>query len=280
MGGGFRKSFSIDELDLDQEGITMTSREINGNPETPLAGGLKISSQRRGIYLLPNLFTTAALFCGFYAIVAGLKGEFSVSAVYLFVAMLMDTLDGRIARLTGSQSSFGAQYDSLSDMVCFGLAPALIIYSWSLSKLAMENVGWLIAFFYTATTALRLARFNVQPTEKRYFVGLPCPAAAAVVMGFIWVSTVLGATGEQVCYLSALITAAMGILMVSGFKYYSFKEIDFKGHVSFKIILSLVLLLSIVAWNPPFVLFALFFLYSLSGIALWLKQRKQRTFSG
>ncbi len=237
-------------------------------PESPIE-----PTRHRGIYLLPNLFTTGALFAGFYAIVAGMKGQFEHAAAALFVAMIMDTLDGRVARLTKTQSAFGAEYDSLSDMVCFGLTPALVSFNWALSHFG--KLGWLAAFIYTAATALRLARFNTQlnSMDKRYFIGLPCPAAAAVVSGLVWLGTDLEIKGRQISIMVALILVSLGLLMVSNLKYYSFKEIDFKGHVPFFALLVVVLLFSVIAWDPPSVLFAMFFLYALSGPFGWIKNR-------
>ena len=198
--------------------------------------------RRRGIYLLPNLFTTAGLFAGFYGIVSAMNSQFESAAIAIFVAMIMDGLDGRIARLTNTQSDFGVEYDSLADMVSFGLAPALIVYQWALS--GMGKLGWLAAFIYTASTALRLARFNTQAAsvDKRFFQGLPSPAAAALVAGMIW----LGETQElvEVTNLTIIafpVTVLAGILMVSNIRFYSFKEVDLKGRVPFVGILLLVL---------------------------------------
>jgi CDP-diacylglycerol--serine O-phosphatidyltransferase len=229
--------------------------------------------RHRGVYLLPNLFTTGALFAGFYAIVAGMKGQFEHAAIGIFVAMIMDSLDGRVARLTNTQSAFGAQYDSLSDMVSFGLTPSLVCYNWALSDLGKP--GWLAAFIFAATTALRLARFNIQPetADKRYFVGLPSPAAAAVIAGMVWFGSELEISGKKISLVIALITISTAILMVSHFKYYSFKEVDFKGHVPFFAVLLIILLFSIIAWNPPIVLFITFSIYALSGPAFWLRNR-------
>lgn len=234
-------------------------------------------ARHRGIYLLPNLFTTGALFAGFYAIIAGMKGQFEPAAIALFVAMIMDTLDGRVARLTGTQSAFGAQYDSLSDMVCFGLTPALMAFTWGLSNFG--KLGWLAAFMYAAATALRLARFNTQlgSADKRYFIGLPCPPAAAVVAGFVWLGTDLSIPTQHIGAIIAFILVGLGALMVSNLRYYSFKEVDFKGHVPFFAVLVVVLIFSVIAWDPPSVLCVVSFVYALSGPALWLKNRyKQR----
>jgi len=235
------------------------------------------TTRHRGIYLLPNLFTTAALFAGFYAIVAGMKGQFEHAAIALFVAMIMDGLDGRVARLTGTQSAFGAQYDSLSDMVCFGLTPALVSFNWALSNFG--KLGWLAAFIYTAATALRLARFNTQldsPKDKRFFIGLPCPAAAALVAGMVWLGTDLDISGKKMGLIVGVTLVSLAVLMVSNLKYYSFKEIDFKGHVPFFTILVVVGIFSIIAWDPPSILFAIFTSYVLSGPGLWCKNRYHR----
>ena len=231
-------------------------------------------TRRRGIYLLPNLLTTAGLFAGFYAIVAamkgaaGVEGQFEIAAIALFIAMIMDGLDGRVARLTGTQSAFGAQYDSLSDMVCFGITPALVVYSWGLHSLG--KIGWLAAFFYVAATALRLARFNIQPEDKdnRYFIGLPCPAAAGVVAGMVWVGTDFEISGTHISELVAIVTVATAFLMISNIKYHSFKELDFRGNVPFVAIPVVVLIYLLVAWDPPKILFSVFFIYALSGVVM------------
>jgi CDP-diacylglycerol--serine O-phosphatidyltransferase len=235
-------------------------------------------TRHRGIYLLPNLFTTGALFAGFYAIVAGMKGQFEHAAIAIFVAMVMDGLDGRVARLTGTQSAFGAQYDSLSDMVSFGLTPALVSFNWALSNFG--KMGWLASFLYVAATALRLARFNIQAesSDKRYFIGLSCTAAAGVVAGMVWLGTdfQFEISAKRISISVAVILVCLALLMVSNIKYHSFKEIDFKGHVPFFAVLVVVLLFSVIAWDPPIVLFAMFFLYALSGPLLWLKNRYQK----
>lgn len=226
-------------------------------------------SPKRGIYLLPNLLTTAALFAGFYAIVAAMKGEFEVAAIAIFVAMIMDGLDGRVARLTGTESEFGAQYDSLSDMVCFGITPALVVYSWGLRYLG--KFGWLAAFFYAAATALRLARFNTQigSVDKKYFVGLSCTAAAGVIAGMVWVGTDFAIPGKRISELVAIVSLLIATLMVSNIKYYSFKELDFKEHVPFVTVLLVVLTYLLIAWDPPKILFGIFLVYALSGPVLW-----------
>ena len=222
----------------------------------------------KGIYILPNLFTISALFAGFYAIVAATKGAFEIAAIALFVAMLLDNLDGRVARLTNTQSAFGAELDSMSDMVAFGLAPALILYHWSL--MGLGKVGWLISFFYTATAALRLARFNSQinVVDKSYFKGLPAPVAAAVVSGFVWNCVDFEVSGNTpvVAITCAFATIFVALLMISNIRYYSFKTIDFKGRVHYLWALLVILLLIIIVLEPAKFLFLGCLLYTLSGL--------------
>jgi CDP-diacylglycerol--serine O-phosphatidyltransferase len=236
------------------------------------------STHPRGIYLLPNLFTTAALFAGFYAVIAGMKGYFDLAAMAIYVAMVADTLDGRVARLTNTQTAFGAEYDSLSDMVAFGISPAILMYSWCLSHLG--KMGWLAAFLYTAATALRLARFNTQANDqdKRYFQGLPCPAAAGVIAGAVWLASSFGMTDGLVNAIpAAVLTVLVAGLMVSTIRFHSFKKIDLKGKVPFFVVLISVLILAAIALEPPQVLFTGFFVYALSGPVLTLQQiRKMR----
>ena len=226
---------------------------------------------RRGIYLLPNMVTTAGLFSGFYSIVAAMNGRFEAAAIAIFIAMVMDGLDGRVARLTNTQSDFGVQYDSLSDMVCFGLAPALVVYEWSLRymvSVGWAKLGWLAAFIYAASAALRLARFNAQvaTAEKNYFRGLPSPSAAGVLAGLVWAATDFGLEGETLVYLAFVLTVSMGLLMVSNIRYYSFKEFGFKNRVSFVAILIVVLVYAFASIDPPKVLFIGFLVYSIFGI--------------
>ncbi len=224
--------------------------------------------RNRGIYLLPNLLTTAALFAGFYAVVAAMKGFFDVAAFSIFVAMVADNLDGRVARMTNTESDFGAQYDSLSDMLAFGLAPALVVYAWGLMYLGKP--GWLAAFIYAAATALRLARFNTQLTvaDKRYFTGLPSPAAAGLIVSTVWVAHLYGIDSWLAIGGVAVLTVLAGALMVSNVSYYSFKELDFKGRVPFVAILAAVLVFVVISIDPPLVLFAAFSVYALSGIVM------------
>ncbi len=231
---------------------------------------------RRGIYLLPNLFTTSALFAGFYAIVAAMKGQFQVAAIAIFIAMILDSIDGRVARLTNTQSEFGAEYDSLSDIVNFGLAPSLVVYHWGLSSLG--KFGWLVAFFYTAATALRLARFNVQhgTIDKRFFQGLPCPAAAGWVTALVWVADSWGVPGQHLWLLAALVTAIAGGLMVSNILFHSFKEIDFRKRVPFFAVLIALFALVFIAVDPALVLLVLLSGYIISGplLSLWRWRRR------
>lgn len=235
-----------------------------------------VKSRRRGIYLLPNLFTTAALFAGFYAIVMGMHARYEVAAAAVYVAMVLDGLDGRVARLTNTQSAFGAEYDSLADMASFGLAPALVMYQWSLSELG--KLGWLAAFVYAAAAALRLARFNTQigTVDRRYFQGLPSPAAAAVVTGCVWVGADYGAEGADLRYLAMAVTVAAGVLMVSNIRYHSFKQIDFRGKVPFVAVLLVVLMFVFISIDPPQILFALLMMYMGSGPVLTLLQLRRR----
>jgi CDP-diacylglycerol--serine O-phosphatidyltransferase len=241
-------------------------------------------NMRKGIFLLPNLFTTAALFCGFYAIIAAMAGRFEVAAIAIFLAGLLDGLDGRVARLTNTQSAFGAEYDSLSDMVSFGVAPALVVYLWSLVHLRevsafMGKLGWLAAFIYATATALRLARFNTQigVADKRYFQGLASPAAAAVVMGMVWVCESYHIIGEDVTYAALVLTTTAGALMVSRFSYYSFKDLDLRERVPFVTLLGAVLVFVFLSIETATVLFSFFFAYMMSGpiVSLFRWNRKR-----
>lgn len=225
--------------------------------------------RRRGVYLLPNLFTTAALFAGFYAIVAAMHGSFESAAIAIFVAMILDGLDGRVARLTNTSSAFGEQYDSLSDMVSFGLAPALVIFSWSLHDLG--KLGWAAAFIYAACAALRLARFNTQIgiVDKKHFVGLASPAAAAIIASIVWVWH-SSSPAEWAAIPAALITALVGLLMVSNFRYSSFKSIDFRGRVPFVVMLLIVFVFAILMIDQAAVLLVMSVVYGLSAPVIWL----------
>lgn len=232
-------------------------------------------NRRRGIYLLPNLFTTGALFSGFYAITAAMNGLFEVAAIAIFIAMVLDGLDGRVARLTNTQSAFGAEYDSMADMISFGAAPALVMYAWSLS--ALGKAGWVAAFVHAAGAALRLARFNTQlgTQDKRYFQGLPSPAAAAIPAGFIWVAVKYEIPLESIQYIGLGMAVCTGLLMVSNFRYYSFKDIDLHGRVSFLWAILVMLLFALLYTNTPLVLFSIFTLYAVSGPILTLGRRRR-----
>lgn len=242
----------------------------------------------RGIYLLPNAFTTANLFAGFFAIVQAMAGRFDVAAAAIFVAMVLDSLDGRVARLTHTQSAFGEQYDSMSDMVSFGAAPALIIYEWSLK--GMGKLGWLAAFVYVAGAALRLARFNanISVVDKRFFQGLPSPAAAALVAGLVWLATDLretrwiDATGRDLAWLAWAVTVYAGVTMFSNAPFYSFKDVNLRRSVPYMVLPLLVLAFVLVSSDPPSVLFSLFVVYALSGYVIWFARwvRSRRARSG
>jgi len=236
-----------------------------------------IGLRRRGIYLLPNLFTTAALFAGFYAIVQAMNLRFEVAAVAIYIAMVLDGLDGRIARLTRTQSEFGAEYDSLSDMVSFGAAPALVIYEWALKGLG--KLGWVAAFVYCAGAALRLARFNtnIDVVDKRWFQGLPSPMGAALVAGLVWVMNDLGFGGETwLAWLAWSVTMFSGITMVTNVPFYSFKDINLKKSVPFWAVLAIVAALTVIAAKPAVVLFLLVVAYSVSGYVHWALGRRRR----
>ncbi len=223
---------------------------------------------KSGLYMLPNLITTAGLFASFYSIVAALKGQFETAVIALFIAMIMDLFDGRVARMTQTESEFGAQYDSLCDMVSFGVAPPLILYSWSLHHLG--KIGWLAAFVYASCTALRLARFNVASLVecKKYFQGLPCPPAAGIMVALVWndYHTLIWVND----WLMLAMTVIVALLMVSNISYFGFKQLEFKGRLPFIIGVFNVLLFSSIALDPPMVLLLFFMLYGLSGPFLTL----------
>lgn len=260
----------IEEHDQDDhDGITFEVVEDEHDE-----GGRKVRS--KGIYLLPNLFTTAALFSGFYAIIAGMHGSFELAAKAIFAAAVFDGMDGRVARMTNTQSAFGAEYDSLSDMVSFGVAPALVVFSWSLQSL--DKAGWICAFIYTACAAFRLARFNVQlgVADKRYFTGLASPLGAAIVASLVWAGAEnsLPHLDAKMGLVAAAITVMAGFLMVSNFRYYSFKELD-RSRVPFAVLLPVVLVIGIVAYDLPIGLFAVSLVYAASGpvAALWNRRK-------
>ena len=243
--------------------------------------------RRKGIYLLPNLFTTGTLFGGFYAIIAAMDGHFSAAAAGILAAMIADGLDGRIARMTNTSSDFGKEYDSLCDMGAFGFAASIVIYAFSLHYFAEVRwlggkLGWAVAFLYAACAALRLARFNVLATRggaKGDFFGLPSPAAAGVVGGFVWAANEAGLPGDNwvVMVMAALITVAAGILMVSNMRFASFKQVKIEGRVPFRYIVAMVALLALFAMDPPHIFFLVFFGYAMSGPVLWLWRRYRKT---
>lgn len=265
-----------------RKGAAVTSQTldklVNDHEEEVSENGRTV--RRQGIYLLPNLFTTGALFAGFYAIIAGMRADFEAAAIAIFCAMLLDGLDGRIARLTNTSSKFGEEYDSLSDMVSFGLAPALVVFSWALGD--MGKFGWSAAFVYVACAALRLARFNTQieTADKNYFTGLASPAAAAIVASVVWVCNDYGWVGAELPYelafFVALVTASVGFLMIANFPYYSFKGIDFRRRVPFVVIFVVVLVFGLITLHPPTVFLAAFLIYALSGPVLQVLRWRRR----
>lgn len=239
--------------------------------EESIEGGKKV--RRKGIFLLPNLFTTTALFAGFFAVVAGINGDFTAAAVAIFIAMLLDGLDGRVARMTNTQSAFGAEYDSLADMISFGMAPALVAFTWILQDIG--KTGWVVAFLYVACGALRLARFNVQigSVDKKWFIGLPSPSAAALVAACVWTFHSFDADAFAFKLLMLFIVGAAGLLMVSNIRYYSFKDLDLKGPVPFVVLLAIVLGFVVISIEPSVMLLLLFSAYVISGPVLALMRK-------
>ena len=235
-----------------------------------------IGLRRKGVYLLPNLFTTGAMFSGFYAILASMDGNFDAACIAIFIAMIFDVLDGTVARMTSTSSDFGLQYDSLSDMVSFGVAPAVLAFSWILNEIG--RIGWAAAFIYASCAALRLARFNsqVDSSSKNYFIGIPSPAAAALIASMVWCSHKVNVT-DQLAFLVATTTAMSGLLMVSNLHYRSLKEIDLKGKVPFVVIFSIVMSLIVVTIDPPRILFIFALIYSFSAPVLWIKSKFYKT---
>lgn len=247
---------------------------IDEHEEIVSEGGRKF--RRRGIYILPNLMTLGALFAGFYAVIAGMSGNFNEAGWAILIAAILDGLDGRIARLTNTQSAFGEQFDSLSDMISFGMAPALIVFSWALAPL--DRIGWAASFIYMSCAAMRLARFNVQAgtVSKRYFVGLQSPLAAGLVTFFPWVATRYEIpVTAGVAYGAATLTVFAGLLMISNYRYFSFKEIHIKGTVPYLVFVGAIVLLVVIAQYPHEVLFIMCIAYALSGPSLWLVQRSK-----
>ncbi len=248
---------------------------IDEHVEEVSENGRKV--QRKGIYLLPNLFTSAALFAGFYAIIAAINGDFAAAGLAIFFGQLLDGVDGRVARMTNTQSKFGQEFDSLSDMVTFGLAPAIVVFMWCLSGLG--KLGWAVAFVYVASAAIRLARFNAQAetADNRYFTGLASPPAATLIASTVWLGSDLGYTPDSLpvlfVFVMAILTAAVGFLMVLNVRYHSFKGIDFSSRVSVVALFVFMLLLVLIAADPPRVLFIIALTYAASGPlgALWRK---------
>ncbi|WP_163577573.1 CDP-diacylglycerol--serine O-phosphatidyltransferase [Halomonas faecis] len=268
-GGASRESAPHEDEDLAAAFLRET--EVI---EESIEDGRKV--RRKGIYLLPNLFTTSALFAGFFAVVAGINGDFTAAAVAIFIAMVLDGLDGRVARLTNTQSAFGAEYDSLSDMLSFGVAPALVAFTWILQDIG--KTGWVVAFLYVACAALRLARFNVQigSVDKRWFIGLPSPSAAALVAACVWTFHSFDAEALGFKLLMLLIVGAAGVLMVSNIRYYSFKDLDLKGPVPFVVLLAIVLAFVVISVQPSVMLLALFGTYVTSGPVLAVTRKLKR----
>src|SRR6186713_151272 len=242
-------------------------------PYARVQGRIAEPIRKRGIYLLPNLFTTLNLFAGFYAIVQAMNHEFEKAAVAIFIAMVLDSLDGRVARLTHTQLAFGAEYDSLTDMVSFGAAPALIVYEWALR--GMGRIGWIAAFVYCAGAALRLARFNTQLSvaDKRWFSGLPSPAAAALVAGMIWVFNDYQVAGGDVKWFAAAVTIYAGVTMVTSVKFYSGKDINLRRAMPFSVALVFLLALLLISIEPPVVLWGVMLAYGVSGYFAWFVHR-------
>ena len=236
--------------------------------------------RRQGIYLLPNLFTTGALFAGFYAVIVAMRGDFENAAIAIFLAMVLDGLDGRIARLTNTSSKFGAEYDSLADMVSFGMAPALVVFSWSLSDLG--KFGWSAAFIYVACAALRLARFNTQieTADKHYFTGLASPSAAGIIASTVWVCYDLGLVGaavpKELAVLVGFLTAIVGVLMIANFPYYSFKDIELRRRVPFVVMIAVVFVFGVITLDPPSILLTGFLVYAVSGPVMQFLRRRRR----
>lgn len=237
---------------------------------------LTAERRRRSIYILPNLFTTANLFCGFYAVVQAMNGNYEYSAIAIFIAMLLDGVDGRVARMTHTQSEFGVEYDSLCDMLSFGAAPALVMYEWALR--GMGKLGWIAAFIYCAGAALRLARFNtnVGVVDKRFFQGLPSPAAASLIAGMVWVMNDFGWTGEELRVYACALTIFAGLTMISNVPYWSGKEINLRKSVPFIVVAAIAIFFALTAFYPPGVLFALFLVYAASGYVLLVLRFSQR----
>jgi len=245
-----------DELDFEVEEI---------HPQKPRL-------RSKSIYLLPNAFTTAALFCGFFAIVNAMNHQFEVAAIAIFASLVLDGMDGRVARMTNTQSAFGEQYDSLADMVSFGVAPALVAYEWALKDLG--KWGWLAAFTYCAGAALRLARFNVNTgvVDKKFFQGLPSPAAGALIAGFIWLAddNKIPVRDTAIPWITFFLAVYAGLTMVSNARFYSGKALDVRYRVPFGVMILMILTFVLISSNPPLTLFGVFVFYSISGYVIWV----------
>ena len=257
----------MDDIEAEEAGVTF--EVVEGD----LEGGKRVP--RKGVYLLPNLFTTAALFCGFYSILAAMNGSFESAAISIFVAGVLDGLDGRVARMTNTQSAFGAEYDSLSDVIAFGVAPGVLSYSWALQGLG--KAGWMAAFIFVACAALRLARFNsqIETADKAYFTGLSSPVAAGLVAGFVWVGTDASIEGADVSVLVGVLVVLAALLMVSNLPYYSFKDLGLTGRVPFIMILGAIGVFGLIFIDPPKVLLLMGLVYSISGPALFFRRKKR-----
>jgi len=266
-----------DELERAAEQLEAPLASLVGDYEESQADS---AAQAKGIFLLPNLFTSGALFCGFYAIIAGMQGDFYAGAVAILVAMVFDGLDGRVARLTGTNSAFGAQYDSLSDLVSFGLAPALLTFNWALKDLG--KVGWVAAFIYTACAALRLARFNAlrENDDTTHFTGLASPPAAATAACLVWMGPTHGWTGPALDWVHALLLTTLGFLMISRFSYASFKSVNFDQRVPFVRMLTVVAVLGLIALDPPLAIWCMAVVYALSGPVQYLRNSDKQSPEG
>lgn len=272
------KSKPVEEESTNTSGVSAPLEILVDEHEEEVSENGK-AVRRQGIYLLPNLFTTGGLFAGFYAVIAALRGDFESAPIAILAALLLDGLDGRIARMTNTQSKFGAEYDSLADMVSFGVAPALVIFSFALGDLG--KFGWSAAFIYVACAALRLARFNTQidTADKNFFTGLASPSAACLIVSAVWVCNDLGWVGAQLPHEMAMVlgglTAVTGILMIANFPYYSFKGIDFHGRVPFVVMILVVLVFGLVTLDPPLVLLLASLGYAASGPIMAVFKRQK-----
>lgn len=254
----------------------MSSTETKENTTNSQLPAQQTPAHRRGVYLLPNLLTTSALFAGFYSIITAIDGDFIRASIAILVAQLLDGLDGRVARMTHTQSEFGAQYDSMSDNIAFGIAPAVLVFQWSLYSL--DKLGWVAAFIFVAGVSLRLARFNVQinSVDKKFFVGLASPAGAGVIWATVWALAEAGIEGEAVAWFMVVLVPIIGALMVSPVRYYSFKDLSDRGRVPFVVLLVAIAAIAVIALDPANVLLFIAVLYALSGpfFEVWRRMRQ------